>query len=77
VSEPKRITLMDEHDIRAMVRDDMVIMRACTQQEWARRNGISPQYLSEFMTGRKAPGPLILDALGLRRVVLYEDKPDA
>lgn len=77
MSEPKRITLMDEHDIRAMVRDDMVIMRACTQQEWARRNGISPQYLSEFMTGRKAPGPLILDALGLRRVVLYEDKPDA
>lgn len=74
---PPRIPLMDEDDIRAMVREDMVIMKAATQQEWARRNGISPQYLSDFMTGRKAPGPLILDALLLRRVVLYEEKPDA
>lgn len=68
----RRIPLMDEDDIRAMVRDDMVIMKAATQQEWARKNGISPQYLSDFMTGGKAPGPLILAALGLKRVVMYE-----
>lgn len=68
----RRIPLMDEDDIRAMVRDDMVIMKAATQQEWARANGISPQYLSDFMVGRKAPGPLILAALGLKRVVMYE-----
>jgi hypothetical protein len=74
---PARIPLMDEDDIRAMIRDDMAIMKAETQQNWARANGISPQYLSDFMTGKKTPGPLILDALGLRRVVMYEGKPEA
>lgn len=68
----RRIPLMDEDDIRAMVRDDMAIMRTTSQQDWALRNGISPQYLSDFMTGKKAPGPLILAALGLKRVVYYE-----
>jgi hypothetical protein len=62
---------MTEDDLRAMVRDDMVIAKCATQQEWARKNGISPQYLSDFMTGRKAPGPLILAALMVKRVVTY------
>jgi len=68
----KRIQMMTEDDVRQMVRDDMVIARTTTQQEWARLNGISPQYLSEFMTGRKSPGPLILAALMLKRAVAYE-----
>jgi hypothetical protein len=68
----QRITLLDEDDVRQMVRDDMPISGCSTQQEWARKNNISPQYLSDFMTGRKAPGQKILDALMLRRVVTYE-----
>lgn len=72
----RRIPLMDEDDVRAMIRDDMVIARAETRQEWARKNGISPQYLSDFMSGRRGPGPMILAALGLRRVVHYEAADD-
>lgn len=72
----QRITLLSEDDVRQMVRDDMPISGCNTQQEWARKNGISPQYLSDFMTGRKAPGQKILDALMLRRVVTYEAASD-
>ena len=68
----QRITLLTEDDVRQMVRDDMPIAGCDTQQEWAIKNGISPQYLSDFMVGRKAPGPKILAALMLRRVVTYE-----
>lgn len=72
----RRIPLMDEDDVRAMVREDMVIACTPTQQEWARKNGLSPTYLADFMSGRRAPGPLILAALGLRRVVTYEVASD-
>jgi hypothetical protein len=72
----QRITLLDEDDVRQMVRDDMPIAGCTTQQEWARKNGISPQYLSDFMTGRKAPGPSILKALMLKRTVTYEAADD-
>lgn len=68
----QRITMMTEDDVRQMVRDDMLIAGCTTQQEWALKNGISQQYLSDFMTGRKAPGPSILRALMLKRVVTYE-----
>jgi hypothetical protein len=68
----QRITLMTEDDVRQMVRDDIPIAGCTTQQEWALKNGISPQYLSDFMVGRKAPGPSILRALMLKRVVTYE-----
>lgn len=35
----QRITLLDEDDVRDMLRDDMRIMGCQTQQEWARRAG--------------------------------------
>jgi hypothetical protein len=69
---PRRIMLLTEDDVRQMVRDDMPAAGCETQQEWARKNGLSPQYLSDFMSGRRGPGPLILDALRLRKVVTYE-----
>ena len=36
--------------------------------------GISPAYLSDAMRGNREPGPKILDALGLERVVMYRKK---
>ena len=72
----QRITLLDEDDVRDMLRDDMRIMGCQTQQEWARRQGISPQYVSDFMTGKKAPGQKILSALMLKRTVTYEANHD-
>ena len=52
------------------------LRRACAeaggQKHWADRKGVSEQYLSDVLNARKEPGPLILEALGLRRVVSYE-----
>jgi len=39
----------------------------------AKSLGISPQYLSDIITGRRRPGPSVLRALGIRRVDRYED----
>lgn len=38
----------------------------------ARALGISPTYLSDVMCGRRKPGPKILKALGLKRIVTYQ-----
>lgn len=37
----------------------------------ARALGVSTTYLSDVMCGRRKPGPKILKALGLERVVVY------
>lgn len=51
--------------LRTRVREWGDQLRAATQM------GVSPQYLSDVLRG-KEPGPAILRALGLRRVVSYE-----
>lgn len=43
------------------------------QKQLAKELGISPQYLSDVMTGKSEPGPAILEALGYERVVLYKE----
>lgn len=54
--------------LRALER---AIERTGTAQEWARRAGLSHQYVADVRLGRRAPGPAILLALGLVRVVSY------
>ncbi len=39
---------------------------------WAKRAGLSRQYVYDVRSGKRAPGPAILLALGLVRVVSYE-----
>jgi hypothetical protein len=41
--------------------------------EWAKSRGISPQYVSEVLRGKKDAGEKILRAIGLRRIVGYEE----
>ena len=36
--------------------------------------GVSPAYLSDVLNGNREPGPKILDALGIERVVSYRQK---
>ena len=60
-----------------MTHDELINMldtrRACYGAEQAAANlGVSRTYLSDVIAGRRAPGPKILTALGLRRVVTYE-----
>ncbi|GJD65770.1 transcriptional regulator [Methylobacterium frigidaeris] len=39
-----------------------------SQQAYASSVGLSPQYVADVLHGRRAPGPVILAALGVRRV---------
>lgn len=43
------------------------------QKALAAKLKVSPQYLSDVMTGKSDPGPAILKALGYERVVLYKE----
>ena len=45
---------------------------AGSQQAWAKAHRISPQYVTDVLKERRAPGDKILSALGLRRAVTYE-----
>ena len=45
---------------------------AGSQQAFAKAHGISPQYLSDVLRGRRDPGQKLLDAMGLKRVVSYQ-----
>lgn len=42
------------------------------QIELARAIGVSPQYLSDVLHGRRAPGPAILRYLKLTKRVIYQ-----
>lgn len=35
------------------------------QSAWCRQNGVVPSYLSEVLRRKRAPGPKILDAVGV------------
>lgn len=43
---------------------------------WARVNGIAPAYVTDVLRGNRPPGPKITDALGVERVVSYEERSD-
>jgi hypothetical protein len=44
------------------------------QLSWCKQNGVSPAYLSDVLSGRREPGPKILDVLGLEPVTVYRPK---
>ena len=52
------------------------LRRACDaaggQSEWARRHGISAQYVSDVVNARKGPGPKIYRALQWKKTVIYQ-----
>lgn len=45
-----------------------------TQQAAAKQMGVAPSYLSDVARGRREPGEKILAALGLKRVIQYEER---
>lgn len=61
---------MTEDDIRAEV------IAACEehggQKAYAKKIGVSLQYLHDFLKSRRSLGPSILKALRLKKVVRYE-----
>ncbi len=55
------------------VRDNLAL--ACKNEgsaiNWARKYGVAAAYVSDVLTGRKEPGPKILEPLGIVRVIDY------
>jgi transcriptional regulator with XRE-family HTH domain len=63
---------MKNHDPRALLRS---LIDGRTQAEVAVELGVTTQYLSDILHNRREPGPTVLKALGLRKVVLYQREP--
>lgn len=55
--------------IRAAVKD------AGSQRALARKWDVSPSYVTDLLRGLRDPGPTILDAMGLERIIMYQEKP--
>jgi DNA-binding transcriptional regulator YdaS (Cro superfamily) len=45
---------------------------AGSQQAWAEKHGISPQYISDAIQGRREVGAKIIAALRLRYIAMFE-----
>ncbi|MBS7789257.1 helix-turn-helix transcriptional regulator [Roseococcus sp. SDR] len=43
------------------------------QGAWAERHGMSAAYVSEVLNAKREPGPAVLNALGLKRVVKFAE----
>lgn len=44
-----------------------------TQKEAAREVGISAVYFGDMLAGKRAPGPAVLEKLGLRRAIVERE----
>lgn len=62
-------TYRSERDLADMIKDQLGDRK--TQKEWAKKAGISPAYLSDFLQGRRGAGPAILKALGFEPTPFY------
>lgn len=47
-----------------------------TASAFAKEIGVSPQYLSDIYAGRRAPGPSLLNFMGLERTYSATEKAD-
>ena len=61
---------MTEDDVREELRRTLKAWRS--QKLYAAHIRVSEQYVSDVLAGRRLPGPAVLGALGLRKVVRYE-----
>ncbi len=66
---------MTDLEVLKLIRDE--IGRARSASELGRRWGVSQSYMSNLMNFRKPPGPKILEALGLEKVVTIDYRPKA
>lgn len=61
--------LLTEDDVRAFL--GAACRRAGTAVAFAQSLGFSAAYLSDVLRGRRAPGPGLLEAIGMERVTAY------
>lgn len=60
---------LTEGEVRERLAGAIRSYGAGTQAGWARAHGVSAPYVSDVLAGRRAAGPAILVALGLRKPV--------
>lgn len=65
---------MSAGDVRDLLRD--ACDKAGDQKSFSEKTGISQQYISDVLKGKREPGQAILTALGLERVVSYQVKEE-
>lgn len=64
------MALSDEYAFRLDLKR-RIEKRGVTQKEYAAQIGISEQYLSDVLSGSRAPGKKLLEAIGWERVTYY------
>jgi len=45
-----------------------------SQYQWATKHKLSPVYVSDVLRCKRAPGPALLEAMGMKKVTLYTTK---
>ena len=65
----RRLTLKD---VLALLRKEADAVGS--QKELAAKLGVTAQYVSDVLNGRREPGEAILKPLGLRKVISYESE---
>ncbi len=60
---------MTEEQVRELLR--VAIRRWSTMKAFAEHHGLSPQYVTDVMKGRREPDSKICHAIGVERVVVY------
>jgi transcriptional regulator with XRE-family HTH domain len=45
-----------------------------TQKDYAAKFGMSAQYLSDVLNGKRQPGEKVLDSVGYERVIMYRKR---
>jgi DNA-binding transcriptional regulator YdaS (Cro superfamily) len=65
--------MLNEQEMMERLR--AAIQVAGSQKAFAKAHGVSQQYISDVLMGRRGAGEKLLDALGLERVVSYREKP--
>lgn len=61
--------MMNTEQVREIIRD--LCVEAGSQSAWAKANGVSQAYVNHVLEGKREPGPAILEAIGLERVITY------
>lgn len=66
----KKLKILDGDAVLSILRKKQAER---TSADFASNLGISQAYLSEIYAGKKAPGIRVLEHIGLRRVMMYQE----
>jgi len=65
-------TLVGIERMRTLLREE--VRKAGGATAWARKNGVSPQYVSDVLLNGKSMGPALARPLGFELVTMYRPR---